>query len=54
LKELPNLKKLELRRIDISQSDVDKLKAELPRVAIDWKPLTAEDREKLDAFLKNK
>jgi hypothetical protein len=54
LKELPKLKKLELRRIDISQTDADKLKAALPQVAIDWKPLTDEDRQKLDAFLKAK
>ncbi len=52
LKELPRLKKLELRRIDISTADVEALKASLPNVAIDWKPLTDDERTKLEAFLK--
>jgi len=52
LKELPHLKKLELRRIDIPDADIDALRAALPSVAIDWKPLTDEERAKLEAFLK--
>lgn len=53
LKELPRLKKLELRRIDISATDVETLKAALPTVSIDWKPMTDDERTKLGAFLKN-
>ena len=52
LKELPRLKKLELRRIDIPAADVETLRAALPSVAIDWKPLTDDERTKLEAFLK--
>ena len=53
LKELPRLKKLELRRIEISATDVEALKAALPNVAIDWKPLTDDERAKLAEFLKS-
>ena len=53
LKELPQLKKLDLRRIDIPVADVEALKASLPAVAIDWKPLTDDERTKLEALLKN-
>lgn len=49
---LPRLKKLELRRIDIPATDVETLRAALPSVAIDWKPLTDDERTKLEAFLK--
>ena len=52
LKELPRLKKLELRRIDIPAADIEALQASLPNVAIDWKPLTDDERTKLEAFLK--
>ena len=52
LKELPRLKKLELRRIDISAGDIEALRAALPSVAIDWKPLTDDERAKLESFLK--
>ena len=52
LKELPRLKKLELRRIDISAADIEMLRVALPSVSIDWKPLTDDERAKLEAFLK--
>lgn len=52
LQELPQLKKLELRRIDIPAADVDTLKSMLPSVAIEWIPLTDEELTKLDALLK--
>ncbi|HVV99749.1 MAG TPA: prolyl oligopeptidase family serine peptidase, partial [Planctomycetaceae bacterium] len=54
LKDLPRLKRLELRRIDIPEADIDTLRASLPKIEIDWKPLADEDRTKLDAFLKDK
>lgn len=52
LKELPRLKKLELRRIDIPTADVETLKTALPSVSITWTALTDDERQKLDAFLK--
>ena len=52
LKALPNLKRLGLNQIDIPAADVAKLKTALPNVTVDWKPLSDEDRAKLDKFLK--
>ena len=52
LSELPRLKKLELRRIDIPAADIDSLKAALPSVTINCKPITDEERSKLVDFLK--
>jgi acetyl esterase/lipase len=54
LRALPNLKRLRLDQVDIPAADVAKLKAALPNVAIDWKPLSDEDRATLDKFLKRK
>jgi len=54
LRALPNLKRLGLNNIDLTAADVAKLKAALPNVAIDWKPLTDDDRAKLDQFLQRK
>ncbi len=52
LQELPRLRKLDLPRIDIPAAEVEMLKGMLPSVAIEWKPLTDDERTKLDAFLK--
>lgn len=52
LKALPKLKKLSLARIDLSAEDLEKLKAALPDTKIDFKPMTDEERKKLDAYLK--
>jgi hypothetical protein len=52
LKALPNLKKLTLERIDISNEDVELLKKDLPNVAIDVKPLADEQRAALEKMLK--
>ena len=52
LKALPNLKKLTFPHADISEADIAKLRADLPKVAIDWKPLTEEERKKLEGMLK--
>jgi hypothetical protein len=52
LKSLPNLKKLSLARIDLPAEDLEKLKAALPEVKIDFKPMSDEERKKLEAYLK--
>jgi hypothetical protein len=52
LQALPNLKRLELDRIDIPADDVEKLKAALPNVTVVWKPLSDEDRAGLERLLK--
>jgi hypothetical protein len=54
LKALPNLKTLNLGSlVDIPSQDVEKLRAEMPGVKVDWKPLTEADRKRLDESLKN-
>ena len=54
LKALPNLKTLHLGNlVDVQAADVEKLKAEMPGVAIQWKPLTDGERKQLDAMLKD-
>jgi hypothetical protein len=52
LKALPNLKKLILQRIDISESDLAKLRSDLSGVTIDFKPMTDDERKALAGFLK--
>lgn len=52
LKALPNLKKLALQHADIPEADIAKLRADLPGVTIEWKPLTDEERKKLEGMLK--
>ena len=54
LRALPNLKRLGLNNIDLPTDDVAKLRAALPNVTVDWKPLSDEDRATLDEFLKRK
>lgn len=52
LKDMPNLKKLTIAQVDIPAADIEKLKAALPKVAIDWKPLTEEQGKMLSDKLK--
>lgn len=52
LKELPNLKKLVISQVDISEADVEKLKAAMPGVDIKWEPLTDEQAEMLTKKLR--
>src|SRR5665213_487906 len=54
LNALPNLKTLNLgNMVDIPSEDVKKLRAEMPGVKIQWKPLTEAERKRLDEELKN-
>ncbi len=53
LKALPNLKTLALKNcLDVAPDDIEKLRKELPGVAIQWKPTTEKDRELLNNVLK--
>ncbi len=45
LKDLPKLKRLSIHTADISEGDVEAVRKQLPNAKIDFKPLTAEDRE---------
>ena len=51
LKALPNLKRLVLTQVDIPTEEIDRVRTELANVAIDWKPVTAEERAKLEQML---
>jgi hypothetical protein len=47
LKALPNLKKLELDQIELSEADLAQLKSELPGVQVSWRPVEEKYREQL-------
>lgn len=51
LKTLPNLKKMELTQVDLSAAELERLRALLPSVQIDFKPMTADERARLDRLL---
>ncbi|HCS55285.1 hypothetical protein [Rubinisphaera sp.] len=51
LQSLPELEQVKLSLIDISKSDVETIKAEMPNVKVDWTPLTETEDE---ATLKKK
>lgn len=52
LKDLPNLKKLTVSQVDTPVTDIEKLRAALPNITIDWKPLTEEQAKMLTDKLK--
>jgi len=52
LKGLTKLKKLTVSQIDTPAADIEQLKAALPNVTIDWKPLTEEQAKMLTDKLK--
>ena len=51
LKQLPNLTRLDLSQVDLKESDLAKLRAALPKTKIDFKPMTADDRARLERLL---
>ena len=51
-KSLPNLKHLSIRASDVSDADIQALRSALPAVKIDFKPITAEERDMLVKKLK--
>jgi hypothetical protein len=52
LKGLPKLKKLTVSQVDTPAADIEKLRAALPGVTIEWKPLTEEQGKMLVDKLK--
>ena len=52
LKALPHLKKLNLQVAPLTPEQLDRVKAALPGVAVEWKPLTDEEAKKLELYLK--
>ena len=52
LSALPNLKKLKLEGVDISANDIEKLRAKIAGVSIEWKPMTESEIKRLQDFLK--
>jgi hypothetical protein len=52
LKGLPKLKKLTVSQVDTPAADIEQLRAALPNVMIDWKPLTEEQAKVLSDKLK--
>ncbi len=51
LKDLPNLQTLDLIEVDLPQGDLERLKADLPKVKITWKAMTPEGRGKREKGL---
>lgn len=51
LKALPNLKRLELTQVDVPAAEIDRVRAALTNVEIDWQPVTDEERLKIDRLL---
>lgn len=49
---LPNLEKLKITRTDISGEDLATLRTELPKVKVEFLPLTEEQRRQLEMYLK--
>ncbi|MEY4483043.1 MAG: hypothetical protein RL693_495 [Verrucomicrobiota bacterium] len=54
LKELPNLATLDLKDVALSDADLAKLKADLPKVKITYTPMTPEYRTQWDAMMAKK
>ena len=52
LQALPKLKKLNLQVAPLTPEQLDRVKAALPGVAVEWKPLTDEEAKKLELYLK--
>lgn len=51
LQALPKLRQLELTQVDVPAAEIERVRAALPNVQVDWKPVTAEERAKLDRLL---
>lgn len=51
LKALPNLKRLDLTQVDVPAEEIEALRTALSNVQIEWKPVTAEERAKLERLL---
>ncbi len=47
LKAIPTLKTIKLKWIDIKESDIEKLRQDLPNITIEWTPLSQEEEQSL-------
>lgn len=52
LKNLPNLRTIKIQKVDISQDDIERLKADMPKVKFNWQPLTDKQEKQLSDQLK--
>ncbi|NQV23655.1 MAG: hypothetical protein HQ518_04730 [Rhodopirellula sp.] len=52
LKRLPKLKRLKIDRTEISAVDIETLRSEMPGVKVEFEPLTDEQRQKLESYLR--
>jgi len=51
LSALPKLKRLELPQVDVPAAEIERVRAALTGVQVQWEPVSAEDRAKLDRLL---
>jgi hypothetical protein len=47
LKSLPKLRTIKLKWVDVSESEIAKLRKEMPTIAIQWEPLTDDEEQSL-------
>src|SRR5207244_4137261 len=52
LASLPQLTQLTFFETDLSAADIEKVRASLPKLKIEWQPLTEEQRKKFEQYLK--
>lgn len=52
LGSLPHLEKLKITKTEISAAEIESLRADLPKVQIEFLPLTDEQRKQLEMYLK--
>lgn len=52
LRALPKLRRLKIDRTELTASDIERLRTEMPKVQIHFEPLTDEQRKKLENYLR--
>jgi hypothetical protein len=52
LKALPDLTRLKIDRSEVAAEEIDKLKTVLPKVEVQFEPITEEQRERLKSYLR--
>ncbi len=51
LAALPKLKRLDLTQVDVPAAQIEKVRAALPKAQVEWQPVSAEERAKLERLL---